>query len=58
MPITSKRFNKDFKKKRINHARHIKTEQLKKDAKKEEKRIKDYRIVELNDKDLKAWEEG
>jgi hypothetical protein len=57
MPITNKRFNKDFKKKRINHSRHIKTEQIKKDAQKEEERIKDYTLIELDDNDLKAWEE-
>ena len=33
MPITNKRFSKDFKKKRIVHSRHIKTERLKKEAK-------------------------
>ena len=33
MPITNKRFNKDFKKKRIVHSRHIHTERLKKEAK-------------------------
>ena len=33
MAITNKRFNKDFKKKRIVHSRHIKTERLKKEAK-------------------------
>ena len=33
MPIKNKRFNKDFKKKRIVHSRHIKTERLKKEAK-------------------------
>ena len=55
MPITNKRFNKDFKKKRINHSRHIKTEQIKKDARKEEARIKDYTLIELDDNDLKAW---
>ena len=33
MPITNKRFNKDFKKKRINHSYHIHTERIKKEAK-------------------------
>ena len=50
MPITNKRFNKDFKKKRINHSRHIKTEQLKRT------KVQDY-YMELDQKDLKAWEE-
>lgn len=30
MPITNKRFNKDFKKKRINHSYHAKTLNIKK----------------------------
>jgi len=33
MAITCKNKNKDFKKKRIHHARHIETERLKREAK-------------------------
>ena len=50
MPITNKRFNKDFKKKRINHSRHIKTEQIKKDT-------KDINYMELDNNDLNAWKD-
>jgi len=35
MPITNKRFNKDFKKKRVVHSRHVKTMNMIKELKKD-----------------------